>query len=104
MILLVILVFAIIAIIFFVNSYQNKYQSFQGVVFNFIIVILLLFLLISVFFVYKNSDVNLTSFQGVVDFGKIYFSWILHFFQNSGGILGYAINQDWKGNVTEVSK
>lgn len=100
MLLPIILIFAIIVVIFFINGYQNKYQSFQGMVFNMLVVILLIFLLVSVFFVYQNSDVDLTSFQGFVDFGKVYFSWLGNSFKNMGNAVGYVINQDWRGNVT----
>ena len=94
------LIFVIVAVIFLVNSYQNKYQSFQGVVFNVIVVIFLLFLVFSSIYVYKNYDTNLTSFEGVVNFAKIYFVWVGHFFSNAGNSVGYVVKQDWGGNIT----
>ena len=96
----ILLILGVIVIIFFVNSYQNKYQSFQGVVFNTIIIILLLFLLISVTFVYKKSDTNLTSFKGIMSFFKVYFSWLGSLFKTTGNVVGYTVEQDWGGNAT----
>lgn len=98
MIEIVILVFALIAVIFLVNKYQNRYQSFQGMVFNTIIVILLIFFLFTTAYVYRNTDANLTSFEGIISFVKVYFSWIGSFIKNIGHIAGNVISQDWGGN------
>jgi hypothetical protein len=100
MIWLIVTVFIALAAVFFFNSYQNKYQSFQGVVFNFIIVGVLLFLIFSVAFVYTTSEVSLKSLQGVLDFGKLYFSWLGQFFVQSKNAVGYVINQNWGVNST----
>lgn len=97
---LVLIVFVIVAIIYLFNSYQNKYQSFQGVIFNLLVVSLLIFLLFSVSFVYTKTNPELTSFGGFVSFVKVYFSWVLGFFSNVGDISGYVVKQNWEGNLT----
>lgn len=98
---LILLVVAVVGLIFFFNNYQNKYQSLQGGIFNFIIVVTLAFLVLSVSYVYLSNDVSLNSFENVVDFGGVYFSWLGGLFDNFKSITGYAIDQDWSANVTE---
>jgi hypothetical protein len=98
---IVILVFGIIAIIFLVNRYQNRYQSFQGTVFNTIIVILLIFFLFTATYVYTNTDSNITSFEGLIDFVKVYFSWTGYFVRNIGHVVGNVVGQDWGANLTK---
>ena len=100
MITFILLILGVILIVFFVNSYQNKYQSFQGVVFNTIVVILLLFFLISITYVYRSNDVELTSFKGITNFSKVYFSWLGSIFRTTGNVVGYTVEQDWGGNYT----
>jgi len=93
----IILILATVAIIFLVNSYQNKYQSFQGGIFNVLVIALLFFVLISTAYVYKTKDISLNSFSGFVDFSKIYFAWIFGLFKTVGHVIGYAIQQSWSG-------
>ena len=90
----------IIAVIYLFNSYQNKYQNFQGVLFNFVIIMLLVFLLFTVSYVYSNTNPDLSNFSGVVNFIKVYFSWLGSFFGNTKNIAGYATKQNWVGNLT----
>ena len=98
MIEIVFLILAVIIIIFLVNSYQNKYQSFQGVVFNILVIVFLFFFLASTIYVYLSSDISIASFGNVIEFGKVYFAWIIGFFKTIGNIAGYVIKQNWGVN------
>ncbi|MEK6895824.1 MAG: hypothetical protein AABX48_04870 [Nanoarchaeota archaeon] len=100
MINIILIIFVIIAVIYLFNSYQNKYQNFQGVLFNFVIIMLLVFLLFTVSYVYSNTNPDLSNFSGVVNFIKVYFSWLGSFFGNTKNIAGYATKQNWVGNLT----
>jgi len=104
MIEIILVLFGVVVVVFLINSYQNKYQSFQGVIFNVIIIALLLFLLVTFSYVYRTSKPDLTSFNGVVGFFKIYLSWVGGFFQNTGNIAGYVIKQNWTPNSTIAVK
>ena len=81
--------------ILFINGSQNKYQSFQGTVFNFLIVGLLIFLVVSVGYVYSKNEIEIDSFNDATAFFKIYYAWIANIFSNFGKVTGYAIQQDW---------
>jgi len=74
--------------------------------YGFIIVIvgLVLFISFSLYKVSTNYDVNFTSFDGLVKGGKLYFAWLKSIFANVGKITGYAIEQDWVLNSTNVTK
>ncbi len=100
MLTIVILIFVLVAVVYLFNSYQNKYQSFQGVIFNVLVIGVLIFFLFSVSYVYINTDPSLGSFGGFVEFVKVYLSWVAGFFGNVGHVSGYVINQNWGGNVT----
>lgn len=92
---LVIGVFIVLALIFLINGYQNKYQSFQGTVFNFIIVVMLLFLVLSVGYVYLGFEGDISTFAGFLSFFKLYFAWVADLVKNLGNITGYVVQQDW---------
>lgn len=94
---MIILILVIILAIFLFNSYQNKYQSFQGGIFNVLVIGLLFFFLLSAVYVYKTKDVSLNNFSGILGFSKVYLSWISGFFKSVGHIIGYAIKQSWGG-------
>lgn len=98
----VIVTLIVIAAILIFNMYQNKYQSAQGTIFNVVVTCFVLFLALSMGYVYFKGDVSVRSFNEVVVFGKLYFSWLGHFFGNIKGITGYVIKMDWAGNVTRV--
>jgi len=93
-------IFVIVAIIYFFNSYQNKYQSFQGVLFNTILITLILFLLFGVGYVYKKTSPNFTDFEGFIGFFKSYVVWLKSFFGNLGNVAGYTVKQNWALNST----
>ncbi len=97
---LIILLLAIVLVILWINKYQNKYQSFQGNLFNFIVVSTLLFLVVSIGYVYLSGDFELKSFEDFLFFGKSYLSWLGNFFGNTKNIVGYTVKQDWGGNLT----
>ncbi|MBS3071560.1 hypothetical protein J4408_01075 [Candidatus Pacearchaeota archaeon] len=97
-------VIGIIVLVFWINSYQNKYQSFQGNVFNIIVMGLIIFVIISSGYVYLNGDFTIKSFNDFSIFARTYFSWLASFFTNAKGVAGYVINQNWVGNITNVTK
>lgn len=102
MIWVILVIFAVVAIVYFINSYQNKYQSFQGVVFNSIIVSTLVFFVFTVSFVYIKNKPDLTNFREIIGFFKLYFFWVVNLLNNTGDIAGYVIKQNWIPNSTLV--
>lgn len=64
---------------------------------------ILIFLFLSFMQVYTSSDVDLTSFDGLTKVSKLYFSWLGNLFNNGAKVVGYAINQNWGVNSTNVS-
>lgn len=74
--------------------------------YGFIIVIvgLVLFISFSLYRISMNHNVNFTSFDGLVKGGKLYFAWLKSIFANVGKITGYAIEQDWVLNSTNMTK
>lgn len=100
MIWLIFVLLGVLAIVFFVNKYQNSYQSMQGNVFNLVVVFLLVFLVLSLGYVYLKTDFNLTSFNGFLGFFKAYFAWILGLADNFNNVAGYAVKQNWSLNST----
>ncbi len=90
-------------LLFIIVIFIFKYQNYQASFANFSIGVIITFLIASIGYVFIVSNVDLTSFDGIVDFGKAYFSWLGGIFKNIGGTVGYAINQAWGVNVTNVS-
>ena len=74
---------------------------------NFFFILLIgviLFFSFTLYRFHKIHDVDLASFGGIVQAGRLYFAWFLNLFSNLGSITGYAINQDWVLNSTNVTK
>ncbi len=72
--------------------------------FPFFVIVILLFISFSFYRIYVNYDLNLKSFEGITMAGKLYFRWFLSIFDNFGKITGYAVNQDWVLNSTNITK
>ena len=90
--------FVLVACIYFVNSYQNKYQSFQGNVFNTLAVAFIVFVLGSVGYVYASSKTNVSNLEGIIQFFKLYYNWFILFIKNTGRVAGYVVKQNWTIN------
>ena len=73
-----------------------KYQNFHGNISNFIVLVVMLFVVLSLGYVYVTKSPNLSNLDGVVAFLKTYITWLGAVFGNTGKIVGYAVNQDWK--------
>lgn len=93
-------VIVILVVFYFFNKYQNKYQSFQGNVFNLIIIGFLLFFAGTGIYVYLKVRPDLGSFNGSLAFFKLYFSWLGQFFTGTRDVVGYAVSHDWGVNST----
>lgn len=91
-------IFGALILFYFFNKYQNRYQSFQGNVFNVIVVGLLLFFVLTAIYVYISSKPDVGSFQGTTAFLKVYFSWLGSFFTGTRDVVGYAVNYNWGVN------
>jgi len=92
-----------VLLVFFVNKYQNRYQSFQGSLFNGIVIALLVFILASGIYLYLNTDYDLTTYQGILSILKTYSIWLGSIFDNFRGIVGYAVKQDWSVEIANLS-
>ncbi len=79
-------------------SYVKKYM------FTVILIGLIVFLSFVFYRVYSTHDIDLTSYNGIIEAGKLYLLWFKSAFDNLGSITGYAINQDWVLNSTNVTK
>lgn len=93
----------VLIVVFLFNSYQNKYQSFQGNLFNFAVVFLLVFLILTIGSAYISSNFDLFSFKGLVGFFKFYLVWLGNFFSKGVSVAGYFIKQEWSLNVTNIT-
>lgn len=100
----IIAVVVIVLAMLYINGYQNKFQSFYGKVFNFVVVVALLFGALSIGYVYFKADPDLGNFDGVVQFVRLYFSWLGSLFGNAQSVTGFAVQQDWGGNLTNIGK
>lgn len=96
MILIIGVIVALVALVIFLNKYQN----FSGNFFNFIMISLIISVVLSGVYVYYGSDIDLTTFKGIVSFGRLYVSWLFGLFRNTGRIVGYAVQQDWAVNAS----
>ncbi|MBU3913733.1 MAG: hypothetical protein KKE50_06595 [Nanoarchaeota archaeon] len=68
--------------------------------FALILVLLMIFLYFTSSSILANKAIDFKSFEGWVTAGKIYFSWLIHAFDNTKSLLGNAIKMDWAGNST----
>jgi len=73
-----------------------KYQHFHVRISNFIVLVVMMFLFLSLGYVYVTKSPNLSNLDGVVAFLKTYLTWVGAVFGNTGKVVGYAVNQDWK--------
>lgn len=97
-------IIVVVVVFYLINKYQNRYQSFQGNIFNFVVIGLLLFFVFTASYVYINSASDLTSFKGVSDFLKLYFTWLGGFLNGTKDVVGYAVKQDWGLNSTNLTR
>jgi len=103
------MVIGIAAIAFFLALFKSRdLMVFLNVVkknfFYIMFFALAFFVAFSLYQVTKNHGLNFGSFEGIVSAGKLYFLWLKSIVVNMGKITGYAVNQDWVLNVTNISK
>ena len=84
------------AVVFIVVALVQKRQSMAtGVV-----KIVSIFLVLSIGYVFIVNHVKLNSFSSIVDGTKIYFNWLLSFFNKAAQVTSYAVKQNWTANTT----
>ena len=47
-----------------------------------------------------ENNLSLTSFDGITHATQLYFSWLIHIFDNVKDISGNVVKMDWEGNNT----
>lgn len=57
--------------------------------------IVLILIGVSVVYILLKSGTNITTYEGFLDFGRVYYNWLLGAFGNAKGITGYAVQQNW---------
>ncbi len=100
----IIWIIGVVLVFYLINKYQNRYQSFQGGLFNLIVIGLLLFFVFTAAYVYLTTKSNFGSFGEVVSFAKIYFSWLGNFMTGTKNVVGYVVEQDWGVNSTNLTR
>ncbi|MEK6928764.1 MAG: hypothetical protein AABW65_02305 [Nanoarchaeota archaeon] len=93
----------LIGVIIFAIFLLLRFKEIRYKITHFLIIIVVIFLVISIFSLYLNNDLDLTSTDGIIKSGKLYLSWLGNTFKNMGKISGFAVKQDWKINVTNIS-
>lgn len=103
----------IITIIVFILAYLFvfKFQDFMFLItllkkniFLILALGIVLFFAFSLYHIHTNYDINWKSFDGIRYAGKLYWVWMKNVFANVGSITGYAVQQDWFLNSTNVTK
>jgi len=84
--------------------YLFQARRWHGPFVNFLIVVLIIVILFSLVFVYMQTPVDFSAPQGFVKFTQAYFAWWGALVKNTGGIVGYAVNQNWGVNSTTAAK
>ena len=69
----------------------------------YLVTIILTFGILSTGYVYLTNDIQLNSFEGWLSAGKLYLNFITAFGDNLIKISGYAVQQDWKINITNTT-
>ncbi len=100
----IIIILVVLAVLFFFNSYQNKYQSLQGNLYNFIVVGALLFFVGTGIFVYSRAGIEVNSVRDLFSFFKVYLSWLGSFFSGTKSIVGNVVKSEWTSNLTNFTR
>jgi len=77
-----------------------KFSSFNQNITYKIGLIFLIFFVLSLGFLVIKHDISLSSWEGITKAVKIYSLWIGNILGNIVKVSGYALNQDWGGNLT----
>ena len=88
----------LVAAVFYFNFRDVKHK-----IGTFLVIAFLVLFVASLFFVYSMQGAGISSFDGLVGFGKAYFSWLGGVFGNVAHISGYAIQQNWGVNSTNIT-
>ncbi|MDO8508662.1 MAG: hypothetical protein Q7S27_03175 [Nanoarchaeota archaeon] len=99
---------SILVVVLFVTVFKsqdlvNVFVVIKKNLFLIFTVSLVLFVGYSVYHITSTYDVDFTSYDGIVRGGKLYFLWFKSLFSNVGRISGYAVQQDWILNNTNVT-
>lgn len=102
-------IIGIAALILFLMLYKSQdvmaiFSLLKKNIFVIILVLLILFVSFSIYKVSVSHNVDFKSFNGIVGAGKVYLSWLKSVFVNLGKVTGYAVQQDWVLNSTNVTK
>jgi glucan phosphoethanolaminetransferase (alkaline phosphatase superfamily) len=85
----------VLAIIVVVALIQKRQSMATGVV-----KIGAIFVVLSIGYIFIINHVQLTSMNSIIDGTKIYFNWLIAFFNKAADVTSYAIKQDWTKNTT----
>jgi len=86
----------LVGVVFFVVALVQKRQSMAtGVV-----KIVSIFIVLSMGYIFIINRVQLTSLNSIIDGAKIYFNWLLSFFDKAVDVTSYVVKQDWTANAT----
>lgn len=72
--------------------------------FLFIAILLILFVSFSLYNIHTKYNFDLTTYDGLISTGRVYLLWLKSIFGNAGKITGYAIQQDWIINSTNITE
>ena len=67
------------------------------------VILIILFFSFSLYNIHSKYDFDLTTYDGIISTGRVYLIWIKSVFGNAGKITGYAIQQDWVLNSTNIT-
>lgn len=87
-----------------------KSQNFMGIFsiikqnfFLIFVILIILFFSFSLYSIHSKYNFDLTTYDGLISTGRVYLIWIKSVFGNAGRITGYAIQQDWALNSTNIT-
>ena len=86
----------IILIIFKFKEIRHKFMAF-------VVIMLIVFTIAAVLQIRSTTKISLASFEGWVSIGKVFVSWIGSLFHNIAKITGFAVNQNWSINATNIT-
>ena len=86
----------IILVIFMVIAIVQKRQSMATSV----VKILSIFIVLSIGYIFIVNGIQINSVSSIIDGTKIYFNWLLSFFDRAADVTSYAVQQDWTANAT----
>jgi len=97
------------AFILFVTLYKSQdtmaiFSLLKRNIFVILIVGVILFASFSLYKVSVNNNLSFNNFNDFLIAGKTYFLWVKSIIGNFGEVTGYAVQQDWVLNSTNITK